>query len=35
MAENESTYIPAGVIHFIENTEGADLETMEMQLGFY
>ena len=35
LAENESTYIPAGTIHCLENTEDTDLEIIEVQSGSY
>lgn len=33
--ENESTYIPAGEIHCLENSQTVDLEIIEVQLGDY
>jgi mannose-1-phosphate guanylyltransferase len=33
--ENESTYIPKGAIHSLENSETKDLELIEVQLGDY
>ena len=35
MVENESTYIPAGVIHCLENPTDKDLEIIEVQSGDY
>ena len=35
LAENESTYIPVGVIHALENPEKVDLELIEVQSGSY
>ena len=33
--ENESTYIPVGVIHTLENPGKFDLELIEVQSGSY
>jgi len=35
LSENESTYIPAGVIHALENPGKLDLELIEIQTGSY
>lgn len=35
LAENESTYIPAGVVHALENPGKVDLELIEVQSGSY
>ena len=35
LQENESTYIPLGVVHSLENTGDADLEVIEIQSGSY
>jgi mannose-1-phosphate guanylyltransferase len=35
LSENESTYIPIGVVHALENPEKFDLELIEVQLGSY
>lgn len=35
MAENESTYIPVGVVHCLENPDVIDLEIIEVQSGTY
>ncbi len=35
LKQNESTYIPAGVIHRLENGESSDLEIIEVQSGEY
>ena len=35
LAENESTYIPAGVVHALENPFKVDLELIEVQSGSY
>lgn len=35
LAENESTYIPVGVIHSLENPGKVDLELIEVQSGSY
>jgi mannose-1-phosphate guanylyltransferase/mannose-6-phosphate isomerase len=35
LTENESTYIPAGVIHALENPENTPLELVEVQSGRY
>ena len=35
LSENESTYIPAGVIHSLENPGKVDLELIEIQTGTY
>ena len=35
LSENESTYIPAGVIHALENLEKVNLELIEVQSGSY
>jgi mannose-1-phosphate guanylyltransferase len=35
LTENESTYIPAGVIHALENPENTPLELIEVQSGRY
>jgi len=35
LAENESTYIPLGVIHSLENPGKVDLELIEVQTGSY
>lgn len=35
LTENESTYIPIGVIHSLENPEKVDLEIIEVQCGAY
>jgi mannose-1-phosphate guanylyltransferase len=35
LAENESTYIPVGVIHALENPGKVDLEIIEVQSGSY
>jgi mannose-1-phosphate guanylyltransferase len=35
LSENESTYIPAGVIHALENPCDYDLELIEVQSGSY
>ena len=34
-AENQSTYIPIGVIHSLENPGKVDLELIEIQTGSY
>ena len=33
--KNESTYIPIGAIHSLENTENIELELIEVQSGNY
>ena len=35
LGENESTYIPIGVIHALENPGKASLEIIEIQSGSY
>jgi mannose-1-phosphate guanylyltransferase len=35
LAENESTYIPVGVVHALENPGKVDLELIEVQTGSY
>ena len=35
LSENESTYIPVGVIHALENPGRVDLELIEVQSGSY
>jgi len=35
MSENESTYIPAGAVHSLENPGQTDLEIIEVQSGNY
>ncbi len=35
LTENQSTYIPAGVVHTLENPSETDLELIEVQLGSY
>ena len=35
LAENESTYIPVGVIHALENPGKVNLELIEVQSGSY
>ena len=35
LAENESTYIPLGVVHRLENLGKIDLEMIEVQSGGY
>lgn len=35
LSENESTYIPVGVIHSLENPEETELEIIEVQSGSY
>lgn len=35
LSENESTYIPLGVIHALENPGKVPLEIMEIQSGSY
>ena len=35
LSENESTYIPVGVIHSLENPEKVKLELIEVQSGSY
>ena len=35
LSENESTYIPSGVIHALENPGKVPLEIIEIQLGSY
>ena len=35
LSENESTYIPAGVIHALENPSKVPLEIIEVQSGSY
>lgn len=35
LSENESTYIPVGVIHSLENPEQVDLQIIEIQTGEY
>ena len=35
LAENESTYIPAGIVHALENPGKVDLELIEVQSGSY
>ncbi len=35
LTENQSTYIPAGVVHTLENPSESDLELIEVQLGSY
>ena len=35
LAENESVYIPIGVIHALENPGESDLELIEIQSGTY
>ena len=35
IAENESTYIPAGIVHALENPGKVDLELIEVQSGSY
>ena len=35
MSENESTYIPVGVIHALENPGKVPLEMIEVQSGSY
>jgi mannose-1-phosphate guanylyltransferase len=35
LVENESTYIPVGVVHALENPGKVDLELIEVQSGSY
>jgi mannose-1-phosphate guanylyltransferase/mannose-6-phosphate isomerase len=35
LSENESTYIPLGVVHRLENPGKIDLEIVEVQSGSY
>lgn len=35
LSENESTYIPVGVIHALENPGKVELELIEVQSGSY
>jgi mannose-6-phosphate isomerase-like protein (cupin superfamily) len=35
LKENQSTYIPKGEVHRLENQEGVDLEIIEIQTGDY
>jgi mannose-1-phosphate guanylyltransferase len=35
LAENESTYIPVGAVHALENPGKVDLELIEVQTGSY
>jgi mannose-6-phosphate isomerase-like protein (cupin superfamily) len=35
LKENQSTYIPKGEVHRLENTEETDLEIIEIQTGGY
>ena len=35
LSENESTYIPVGVVHALENPGRVDLELVEIQTGSY
>jgi len=35
LAENESTYIPVGVVHALENPSDSELELIEIQTGSY
>ena len=35
LSENESTYIPLGVVHALENPGKVDLELIEVQSGSY
>ena len=35
LSENESTYIPVGVVHSLENPGKVDLELIEVQSGSY
>jgi mannose-1-phosphate guanylyltransferase len=35
LSENESTYIPVGVVHSLENPGKVDLELIEIQSGSY
>lgn len=35
LTENQSTYIPAGIVHTLENPSETDLELIEVQLGSY
>ena len=35
LTENESTYIPAGIVHALENPGKVDLELIEVQSGSY
>ena len=35
LAENESTYIPVGVVHALENPGKVKLELIEVQVGAY
>ena len=35
LSENQSTYIPIGVIHALENPGKVDLELIEVQSGSY
>ena len=35
LAENESTYIPTGVVHSLENPNNENLEIIEVQTGSY
>jgi len=35
LSENQSTFIPAGVVHALENPGKVDLELIEVQVGSY
>ena len=35
LAENESTYIQAGIVHALENPGKVDLQLIEVQTGLY
>ena len=35
LKENESTYIPIGIVHALENPGKVDLELIEVQFGSY
>ena len=35
MSENESTYIPIGTVHSLENIGGVPLDVVEIQSGDY
>jgi mannose-1-phosphate guanylyltransferase len=35
LSENESTYIPVGIVHSLENPGKVDLEIIEVQSGSY
>ena len=35
LSENESTYIPIGILHSLENPGRVDLELIEVQSGSY